>query len=194
MRRAIVSNHFRDPVTGGRVVVAPIVRTSADGTHQSTILRGQGRSFMTVADLRRGYAINSARPGMNQARNTPEYPGGGAGRPAVQGQGRMSRPVFVMQNQSPMPESSSMKQNQSSIPQSPSRMLNQARTSRSSFLMQNAGRISGPSFMVQNQGRLSGSTALRGTGMSESGRFNAPHARDTGGRGVVHGGVRRGGW
>jgi len=209
MRRAIVSNHFQDPVTGGRVVVAPIVRTAADGTHPSTILRGQGRSFMTVGDLRRGYAINGARPAMSQTGNTPGFSNGGADRPAMQGQGRMSRPVFVMQTQSPMPQSPSLRedqartsrspfvgQNDARTPRTPLAGQNDSRTSRSPLIAQNSGRILRPSYMVQNQGRLFGGAAMRGSGTVQSGRFNAPYTRDTGGRAVVQGGggARRGGW
>jgi len=187
MRRAIVSNHFQDPVTGGRVVVAPIVRTSANGVRPSTILHGQGRSFMTVADLHRENSSSGARPAMSQAGNRPGFLRGGADRPDVQGQGRMSHPVFVMQNQSSVPQSPSVMQNDGRTSRSPFVGQNNTRTSRSSFAVQNAGRISRPSYMVQNQGRWSGSATLQG------GRFNASYARDTGGRTVVQGGARRGG-
>ncbi len=203
-RRAIVSNHFRDPVSGGRFVVDPVVRTSTNGVRPSTILRGQGRSFKTISDLRRGYAVNGARPAISQAGKTAGFPRGGADRPTVQGEGRMSQPVFVKQNDARMSRSPFVAQNDTRTlrspfvgqndtrtPRSPFVGQNDTRTPRTSYMVQNAGSISRPSYMVQNQGRWSGSAMLRGAGMPQSGRFNAPYARNPGGRAAAQGGARR---
>jgi hypothetical protein len=219
-RKAIVSNHFRDSATGRRVFVDPIVKTGIDGVRPSTILRGEGRSYMTVADLHHGYAAIGTRPATNQARNSAERLRGGADRPTMHEQGRTSQSVFVRQNQSRTPQSPFVRQNDERTPRSafvgqnnrptsrspfvgqnnrptsrsPFVGQNNRPTSRSPFTVQNADRISRPSYMVQNQGHWSGSAALRGTGMPESARFNGAYAREGGRRAVVHGGVSHRGW
>jgi len=93
-RTAIVSNHFRDPVSGQRAAVDTGLRT-AGGTRPSTILRSEGRSFMTVADLRQGRSIS----GMSPVGSRFGLSRGDMGRPAMMyNQGRASgatRPTMM---------------------------------------------------------------------------------------------------
>jgi hypothetical protein len=61
-RQAIVSNRIIDPVTRRVAVVDPVTRTSAGRVRPLTTLRtGNGRTFNTLSDLRRGAGVNSPR-------------------------------------------------------------------------------------------------------------------------------------
>jgi len=104
-RTAVVSNHFSDPVSGQRAAVDPGIRARGD-TRPSTILRSEGRSFMTVADLRQGRAIS----GMIPVGSRGGLPRGDLGRPAM---------MYNNQGRSSGAARSTMMNRSSGIPQAP---------------------------------------------------------------------------
>ncbi len=61
--RAIVSNRVFNPGIRRFVAIDPVVRTSTGAVRPMTAFRGEsGRSFMTLADMRRGAALSGVSP------------------------------------------------------------------------------------------------------------------------------------
>jgi len=168
---AVVSNHFRDPVSGQRVAVDQDIRTKS-GTRSSTILRSEGRSFMTVTDLRQGRTIS----GFSTAGNRAVFPRGDTVRPMMHSQSRVSGSPALNSNGG-MAQTARYT-GRPVIRNVGSSGFSRADTSRP--MMRSQSRVYGPAMMNSH-----GSTA-------QTGRFTAPAARSTGGSGFSRGGGRPG--